>query len=310
MKHLERALDGQNQWWKYLGMFILTLFVAQGVALLPIAIVIIFFSLMNGSEGFDKFVETKSFTALGIDANLGLVLSLIPFVISLLALVILLKTFHKRTTSETINGTNKIRWGRFFFAALIWTVIWGSFTLYDYLSNPENFTVNLNYTNLIILVIISLALIPLQTTYEELFFRGYLTQAFGAWTRNRWLAVVIPAILFGLIHSMNPEVSEFGFWVAMPQYIMFGLISGLTTIWDDGIEIAMGAHAANNIFLSIFLTNKASALQTYALLEQKEVDMIRDNWVLLTGGILFLVIMFVRYRWNLSVINRPIIKEA
>ncbi len=310
MKHLDRALDGQNQWWKYLAMGLITIIGANLVGSIPLLVVVIFAAMKNGNDGLTAMANGVDFAALGIDANLGLALMLIPFVIGLLILVILLKPFHKRTSSETINGTNKIRWGRFFFAGLIWAVILGSFTLYDYMSHPENFTVNLNYTNLIILVIISLALIPLQTTYEELFFRGYLTQAFGAWTRNRWLAVFVPAVLFGLMHSMNPEVSEFGFWIAMPQYIMFGLIFGLATIWDDGIEIAMGAHAANNVFLSIFVTHKASALQTYALLEQKQLDPVRDNWVLLTGGILFLIIMLVRYKWKLSVINRPIIKEA
>jgi len=39
---------------------------------------------------------------------------------------------------------------------------------------------------------------------------------------------------------------------------------------DDGIEVAMGAHTANNIFLCIFVTNSSSALQTSALYVQKK----------------------------------------
>ena len=34
----------------------------------------------------------------------------------------------------------------------------------------------------------------------------------------------------------------------MPQYIFMGFIFGLISVFDDGIECAMGAHTANNIF--------------------------------------------------------------
>ena len=56
----------------------------------------------------------------------------------------------------------------------------------------------------------------------------------------------------------------------MPQYIVFGLIFGIITILDDGIEAAMGAHAANNIFLCIMVTNESSALQTPALYDSAQ----------------------------------------
>jgi membrane protease YdiL (CAAX protease family) len=40
----------------------------------------------------------------------------------------------------------------------------------------------------------------------------------------------------------------------MPQYVLFGLVFGIITVLDDGIEAAVGAHAANNIFLCIMVT--------------------------------------------------------
>ncbi len=71
--------------------------------------------------------------------------------------------------------------------------------------------------------------------------------------------------------ALNPEVKEYGFLTMMPQYILFGLIFGVITILDDGIEAAMGAHTVNNVFICIMVTNKSSALQTPALYEQKNV---------------------------------------
>ena len=95
-------------------------------------------------------------------------------------------------------------------------------------------------------------------------------QGFTAVMKNRWFPLVMTSLMFALMHSFNPEVKEFGFFTMMPQYIVFGLIFGVITILDDGIEAAMGAHAANNIFLCIMVTNKSSALQTPALYVQQQ----------------------------------------
>ena len=97
------------------------------------------------------------------------------------------------------------------------------------------------------------------------------------------------SVLFGLMHSLNPEVKEFGFLTMMPQYILFGLIFGIITIMDDGIEAAMGAHAANNIFLCIMVTNKASALQTPALYEQINIYPWTEFAGLFFTGIVFII---------------------
>ena len=78
--------------------------------------------------------------------------------------------------------------------------------------------------------------------------------------KNRWFPLIMTSILFGLMHGLNPEVKEFGLLTMMPQYILFGLIFGIITILDDGIEAAMGAHAANNIFLCIMVTNKVISI--------------------------------------------------
>ncbi|MCK7531415.1 MAG: hypothetical protein MZV63_10465 [Marinilabiliales bacterium] len=57
----------------------------------------------------------------------------------------------------------------------------------------------------------------------------------------------------------------------IPQYVFFGLVFAVLTMLDDGIELAIGAHAANNAFLSVFVTHKDSALQTPAMYEQMEI---------------------------------------
>ena len=96
-------------------------------------------------------------------------------------------------------------------------------------------------------------------------------QGFTALLRNRLFPLIMTSLLFALMHGLNPEVKEYGFLTMMPQYILFGLIFGIITILDDGVEAAIGAHTANNAFLCIMVTTKSSALQTAALYEQYSI---------------------------------------
>jgi hypothetical protein len=84
----------------------------------------------------------------------------------------------------------------------------------------------------------------------------------------------------------------------MPQYIIFGLIFGIITIMDDGIEAAMGAHTANNVFLSVMVTNKSSALQTAALYEQHSIYPWTEFTGLLVTGIIFIFLLALLFRWK------------
>ena len=108
------------------------------------------------------------------------------------------------------------------------------------------------------------------------------------------------SVLFGLLHAFNPEVKEFGFFTMIPQYITFGLIFGIATIFDDGIEAAMGAHAANNIFLCIMVTSESSALQTPALYVQKITNPGSEFIGLIISGILFIWILKLIFKWDFS----------
>jgi membrane protease YdiL (CAAX protease family) len=84
----------------------------------------------------------------------------------------------------------------------------------------------------------------------------------------------------------------------MPQYILFGLIFGIITLLDDGIEAAMGAHSANNIFLCVMVTNKSSALQTAALYEQGSIHPWVEFVALLGVGLLFILILKFVFGWK------------
>lgn len=305
MKHLERALDHQNQGWKYLVTILAGFIGGQLLGAIPL-IAVIFTKVAERGESSFNAENLTDLTQYGISSNVSLVLMLLPFVTSLLITVLLLKPLHKRSLTEVINGTRSFRWGRFFFAFLMWGLLLLALFGIEYFRNPANYTFSFNPAAFLPLAIIALLLIPLQTTYEELLFRGYLTQGIAAWTRSRWLAILIPGITFGLIHIANPEISEYGLLLTLPQYILFGIVFGIITILDDGIETTMGAHAVNNIFACLMLTFKASALQTDALFTQHKVDAGHDLITFIVVCILFLVLLSRKYKWDFSVLNRRV----
>lgn len=237
-------------------------------------------------------------SSLGLNPNVNLLLMLFPFLVGLAAYLLLVRPLNGRSFRVTLNGTDKIRWGRMFISALIWLVL-SAIYLFVYLkADPANFSLNNTSSSLITLSVITLLFVPFQAAFEEILFRGYLMQGFAVLFRNRWAPLLITSVLFGLMHSFNPEVEDFGFFVMIPQYILFGLIFGIITIMDDGVEAAIGAHAANNIFLCITVTNDSSALQTDAIFRQHEIFPSTEFVALLVTGILFLVILKYVFRWG------------
>lgn len=306
MNYFSNAFEGHNQWWRYLVLFIASLIGGQTVGGIPLMAVMFYGIFTSGGAIQPNPENMADLSVYGIGQNLGLFLMILPFLASLFILLLLFKPFHRRHYKTLFSGLGKIRWNRFFMAAALWAAFSAVYYFTDYALNPENFTINLQPGPFIVLILISLTLIPFQASYEEVLFRGYLAQGIGVWTKNRILVILIPSVLFGLMHSLNPEVGAFGFWMMMPQYVFFGLLFGILTVLDDGIELAMGAHTANNVFMSIFVTNKVSVLQTPALMIQESIDPVKELIALLSLGLLFIVVLSFIYKWKYSVLRERI----
>jgi uncharacterized protein len=298
MNHLESSFTGKNSLWRYIVMLVLIFLASNLIGTLPILITSSIKSFSDPQLMSQLSANPNDFSVLGISENLLLVYMLIPFIIGLIAFAFLLKPLHSRSFISTINGMGRIRWKRFFTGASLWMIFMIVYLIVYKQLDPDNFTVNNKSSSLFILALISFLLIPFQAAYEEVIFRGYLMQGFSHLIRNRFFPLISTSVFFALLHSLNPEVKEFGFLTMMPQYLVFGLIFGLITLLDDGIEAAMGAHAANNIFLCIMVTQKSSALQTPALFEQHNIYPWSELAGLVVTGILFILILRKIFKWD------------
>jgi len=261
MEFIQKGFIGRIEWyWYMLTMGIVFVF-WQILGVVPLSIVAY---LEAGS--FNNFMKAgkDAFASLGIDSNLYLFLALLTLITGLLGLVIGVKFLHKKTILDITTSRQKVDWRRVSFSFLLWFFISVSFIVVGILLDDENLVWNFKPIPFLILVLISIFFIPLQTSFEELLMRGYLMQGLGVLAKNKWLPLIVTSLIFGLLHGANPEVEKLGQGV-MVFYIGTGLLFGITTLMDEGTEIALGMHAANNIVAAVFVTTDWTAFQTEAL---------------------------------------------
>ncbi len=303
MQFLENSCRGKNEFWTYLLMTILTLVIGQVIGSIPLIVVI-----MKSTGGVIPPDPSSllDFESYGVDPNLGIFLVLLPFVVSMLMFLWLVKPFNHRSVEEVINGTKSIRWNRFYTGFGIMVIVSFVLLMINYAMDPSQYEYQYDPKKFWPLVLIGVLMFPIQSSFEEILCRGYLAQGMAVLTKNRWLVMIVPAIFFALLHSANPEVAEYGFASAMSNYFLIGFIFALVSVLDDGIELAMGLHSGNNVFLALFVTFDASAIQTPALLRMKELDLSGELISTILWGVALIFILGRYYNWDFSILSKPI----
>lgn len=293
---IQKAFRGTNELHWYLLTIFLVFLAWQIAGAIPLVAGVMYLG-MKGGLGADEIMASMAeydFAALGIDLNIILVLILLSFVIGLWALRGCIKKYHRKSIADATTGRSSWDWSRIKYGFGIWAFILVAMQIVSLIFEPENHVFQLEWAKFIPLVFIALIMIPLQTTFEELLFRGYFMQGIAVAAGNRWVPLILTSLGFGALHMFNPEVQEYGWQIMMVNYAGTGLLLGMMTLMDDGIELALGMHAANNIFASLFVTFEDSALQTYAIYSLKELDIHGAT----VGGIVVNVIFFFICKWK------------
>ena len=261
MKFIQQAYKGENNWWNYFLTIFLLFFGWQLIGIIPLVVTAYFYS-----DDLTEFSNAAlyNFTTLGIDSNLYLILMIFTFIGGLVFLLLGVRYIHKRKIITVLTSRGKLDWSRIFFAFFLWAGIGIVSFIISYINAPEDFVWNFDLVKFTILVLISFLLLPLQTSMEEVLFRGYLMQGFGTWFKNGFTALILTSVIFGLLHGANPEVEKLG-WFVMIFYIGTGLLLGIFVIMDEGIELSLGFHAANNFLAAVLVTVDWGAFHTDAL---------------------------------------------
>lgn len=234
-----------------------------------------------------------------IPPNMRLFLMLFPFAFSFIGVWLVVKKIHEQTMTSIITARKKIDFNRILFAFVLWSLITFCMLLYSYLTSPENYVWNFKPIPFLFMFLIAIIFIPLQTSLEEVVFRGYLMQGFGNLFRNRWLPLLFTSIIFGSLHLANPEVGKLGYGV-MIFYIGTGLFLGIVTLMDDGLELAIGWHAANNLVAALLVTADWTAFQTNSVLKDISEPNLYPE-IFISVLIIFPIVLFIfskKYGWK------------
>jgi hypothetical protein len=260
---VEAARQGKNKFLLYAGVFFLVI-VANMVGSLP---------------GAWAMVQQKS-NLLHLPVYALISLMLLGFVISLIALWLCVKYLHQRNPLTMISPTAVVNWERILKSGGLWLFCSVVVELVTYLLFPDKYRLSLNWGDFLPSLVVGLLLLPLQTSFEELFFRGYLMQGIGSW--NLWAGIIFTSVLFGLAHSFNDEVEAVGsLGIAMIYYIGVGLFFSLLAVYDKTLELPLGIHAANNIYAFLIVGYPSSSVPSATIWMTTELNfpLMIGQWV-------------------------------
>jgi membrane protease YdiL (CAAX protease family) len=291
---IEQGVRKTNFFGKYVfGSFLI--FLASTIGQVPLVLAIAYETVTHGRSfpmGNDAMMRF-------FEPNLTLFLLLISFVFALYGLYLVVKHLHKQTMLSITTIRKKVDWSRVAFAFIIWSLFSVLSTLFYYYIAPEDFVLNFKPIPFLFLVLIGSLLIPIQTSTEEYVFRGYLMQGFGNLSGNKWFPLLMTSLIFGGMHFFNPEVTKMGN-IILIYYIGTGLFLGILTLMDDGLELALGFHAANNLIGALLVTSDWTVFQTHSILKDiSEPDAGID--VILPVVVVYPILLYIfskKYGWT------------
>lgn len=290
----ENGYFPHNKFWKYL-IGSLLIFLGAFIGQLPMGVAAY---IKSYSEGKDMPTTDKEMMTL-FEPNVTLFYILLSFVFAFFAIILVVKYYHKQTFLSLTTSRAKVDWGRIFFSFTVWGIFTAGSTLVMYYTNPHDFVYNFKPIPFLILAIISIVLIPIQTSTEEYVFRGYLMQGFALLAKNRWFPLLMTSLIFGSMHIANPEVGKMGY-IILVYYIGTGFFLGIITLMDEGMELALGFHAANNLVGALLITSDWSAFQTHSIFKDNSSPSVGFE-ILTPIFIIFPLLLFIfskKYKWN------------
>ncbi|MFN7035744.1 MAG: DUF2207 family protein [Bellilinea sp.] len=274
--YLQAAQQGRNEVWRYLVVVfavIVVTFTVQIAATIP-------FFIIEGTTDIFQFSPLSM-----------LILTMLPFPFAALTLLAGVAFFHRRPVKTLFRPVGAFQWRRLLLSGLVWFGLSAGADLVLAQLQPGNYVWNFNFLEFAPYFLLAVLLIPLQTSTEELLFRGYLAQWMGRYSKGLWLPLLIPSIFFMLLHGANPEVGAYGLWFTMPFYLGIGLLLGWVTLRSEGLELALGLHAANNLYAALVVTFPSSAIPSPALFRIQTYDPAAGLAVFAVMALLYLLIM-------------------
>ena len=242
---------------RWVAVFVIGYIGTQFLNLIPIAVRILFFN--NVPEEFNWLPAT--------------LVTFVTFALGFLLVWLMLRVIIKTSLRDFCFGSgNKfnIKHAGIFALALVIGI------LITTLSNISEGKIELNplgFLPVFVNVVICLMFIWMQTSYEEFLCRG----VFMRWACGDKITITVKSVLFGVIssalfmcgHFLNPEMAaqtDTISTIAMAlSYFSSGFFMYFMGLLYGNLLPGLAVHWANNAFLSIFLTQDGTVLNTASI---------------------------------------------
>lgn len=265
---LDAARQGRSSAWRYLSGFQVILFCWFGLGGL---LTLYLFNRLSPSGLSAEEVRGWLFTPGKEDLLDNYLLINAGFLPFLLGTILTVWVIHRRSPRTLVTIQKSIYWRRIAQGGAAWFLLAALAAMVEYVIWPSTFYISFQPAIFLPFALMALILTPIQTTAEELFFRGYLMQAASLFNPNHAFLAFISSIIFMLFHIANPEIAN-DFWLVLLYYLGFGIFLALISLKDGGLELALGVHVANNLFSALLVSYQGGSFVTPAVFFSSHQD--------------------------------------
>lgn len=275
--------------------YVFVLFIIAGAYILGNIPALLFLTDGQTDDLFNSLIQKVGSTS-------AFALLLLPLVFVFFAFLLSVKFVLKWPINSVFTSRSSFDYKRFGFGFSLWFGL--SLITFFAFKNELVFN-NFDTSKFLKLFFVAVVVLLIQCAAEELVFRSFIIKWIGRKGPKVLLQILVPGIIFGYLHGSNPEIDALG-KIALTYYIGTGIFLGFLTIIDDGLELSIGFHFANNLFATLIVSNNWQVFQTDAIfIDTNPPSFTLLDFVISLGGqLLFLAICWKVYRWNFAKINQ------
>lgn len=315
-KFLNNAFKGRQEiWMAFLALSVTWIFWV-GIGLVPLGMLIGYVQATDPDAALAYTRNPLDFELLGVPTSWVFVAILMQFVIGLVGVMLSERAILAKKVKLVFTGATKFRWGRAIAAWAVWTGFAAVYQLATFLFWPESLSYSVNWEQWLVFLPITFLLVPLQCAFEEVAIRGQLMQlSHRLVPRVPFVSMLLSSIVFAALHAANNEVEAYGALFMMLHYFTFGLMLAAFAVMDEGLELSIGIHAANNVFAFCFVSYPESSLSTPTIFSQLQMNAGLDYLMVLVFMAMFFFIFIKDKKRAFSMLLRnsyvpDVVKES
>jgi membrane protease YdiL (CAAX protease family) len=220
------------------------------------------FKLMDSSGGNLDPVELETMVNSNELLNKGL--SVLQTIITILGVLLFWKIFDKKPIKD-LGLTNPFKSIRKLTSGLVFGIISISLVFFVLLLSGQiqvtNKFLEPNFTKWIIIDLFFFILVGIN---EEFFARGYCMTVLKQ-TKNKWLILLLPALIFASMHLGNPNTNYLG----IANIFLVGILFALMFLKSGNLWMPIGYHITWNYFQGNVYGMNVSGLDIHGIYSTK-----------------------------------------